>query len=294
MARLIIAGLVLVAAFVLLNTRLGIYLVHEAPNMLSGGAAQASHPLVARHLASTERIALPETITHVSGIFVNDHQAWLSTAQAELIDFIGTRENPFGAARWNINLRDGPRLFNRGAIESLTLHSLEPTAVSVAGNIGSLETWARRGATWRTLATTALPAHAEYTGVAAVRGEHWLTRRDSVQIYVVERDQWLEPSSDLLLPGRRLDELELSGIAFDPVNERIWLTAANYPSLLVLEPETLMVTAAYLIDAPAPSDVAVASESLYVSASHGALEAPPPIYRYHVPRPVNRRASHTN
>jgi len=191
--------------------------------------------------------------------------------------------------RWE--LFSGPLLFRQGLVEALSVSSVADGTheITIGGEIGELPRFLVedvRSVALRRLEALPLAeevAQLEFTGLTRLENRWLLSQADDHRIYDWEAAAFVTTCESLLVKkGRHINELRISGIAYDPDSPQLWLVSENYPSLLMLDmakPKPC-IERVYGIGAGTPSDVAIHDRKAWVTFDHNYFDARPGVVAF--------------
>jgi hypothetical protein len=278
-AVLALATVLLVAAYVIVDTRIGAYLVLDVVGAIGDEEPDydaENGPLVlSGELEPVMEIALPEDIEQPSGIQHRGDRVYISTDQAELF----VLDDQFQAWTERAELIGGFLLLKQGALEGIEV--IDDTLLAI-GEFGAIPVWEREDGTWRRRADEALPEDIpddEYSGITFFQGQRYAASEESPVIVNLDTGMVHELDfGSLLKAGQDVSSLMFSGLASDA--GRLFVLTESHSSILVVDPRDFSVLAVYAIRPGPVQDMAVREGRAYVVVDHNLDEPRPPLYVY--------------
>ena len=276
---LALAAVGLVAAYAIVDTRTGVYLLLDVVGSIGEEApdydANSGPLVISATLEPIMEIALPEDIEQPSGIQHRGDRVYISTDQAELFVLDGE----FRTVTERAELIGGLLLLKQGALEGIEV--LDDSLLAI-GEFGAIPTWRREGGTWRRQADEPLPAEIpedEYSGITFFGGQRYAASEETPVI--VNLDTGTVHALDFgafLKPGGDVSTLMFSGLASDAGT--LFVLTESHSSILVVDPGDFSVRAVLAIRPGPVQDIAVRDGRAYVVVDHDLDEPRPPLYVY--------------
>ncbi|WP_299772557.1 hypothetical protein [uncultured Pseudoteredinibacter sp.] len=273
---------VLISAYVVVNTRLGAYLIIDVigssgDSDLTIPSAESGPLRVSRQLEPLAEIAMPKKIEQPSGIQHRGDRIYISTDQAELFIL----DDKFKIINDSASLVGGPLLFKQGSLEGI---EVVDNSVLAIGEFGSIRKWSGSGENWQRQEDIALPANIqdfEFSGISITKDRQLATSEETPELVDVKKGEIHKINfGSFMKPGGDISSLSISGLAYE--NGKYYVLTENYTSILVLDANSLEVIEVLGIIPTQAADLSVRNGRAYIVVDHNYVDELPPVYVYQV------------